>query len=220
VPLAIVPAGTANLLASNLGIPQDIEEAVVVGLRGCRRVLDTGIANGEHFAVMAGAGFDAAMIRDVGGAAKGRFGRLAYVWSGARQLRRSATKARVKVDGQRVHRGRVSCVLVGNVGSLFGGLTVFPDAEPDDGVLDVGVVSAATLREWAGVFAAALRGRPAASRHVRMFRGRSVRARFDRAVPYELDGGDRGEDDRLRVDVAARSLVVCVGEPTNPEDVS
>ena len=78
VGLAILPAGTANLFASNLGIPQDIEAAVAIGLRGDRRELDVGRFNGERFAVMAGAGFDAAMIRDVGGL-KDRFGRAAYV---------------------------------------------------------------------------------------------------------------------------------------------
>ena len=62
--LAVVPAGTANLFATNLGIPDDIEEAVAIGLRGDRRRLDVGRFEKERFAVMAGAGFDAAMIRD------------------------------------------------------------------------------------------------------------------------------------------------------------
>ena len=62
-PLAIVPAGTANLLATNLGIPGDIEEAVDTALHGARRAIDVGRLNGERFGVMAGAGLDAAMIR-------------------------------------------------------------------------------------------------------------------------------------------------------------
>src|SRR5689334_3061640 len=59
VPLAIVPAGTSNLLATNLGIEPDIAAAVQVALLGERRQLDVGLFNGERFAVMAGAGFDA-----------------------------------------------------------------------------------------------------------------------------------------------------------------
>ena len=62
--LAIIPAGTANLFATNLGIPKDIEEAVAIGLHGEHRKLDVGRFNGERFGVMAGAGFDAAMIRE------------------------------------------------------------------------------------------------------------------------------------------------------------
>ena len=62
--MAIVPAGTANLFASNLGVPKHIEDAVEVGLHGKRRKLDLGSMNGERFAVMAGVGFDARVIRD------------------------------------------------------------------------------------------------------------------------------------------------------------
>jgi diacylglycerol kinase (ATP) len=62
--IAILPAGTANLLATNLHVPADITGAVRVGLPGFRRELDTGSVNGEHVAVMAGAGFDARMIVD------------------------------------------------------------------------------------------------------------------------------------------------------------
>ena len=72
VALAIIPAGTANLLATNLGVPKDLDGAVDVGLHGTRRPLDVGRVNGERFAVMAGAGFDAAMIRDADGAMKDR----------------------------------------------------------------------------------------------------------------------------------------------------
>ena len=62
--IAIMPAGTGNLLAGNLGIPTDLHKAVEIALHGVRRPLDTGSVNGEHFAVIAGAGFDALMLRD------------------------------------------------------------------------------------------------------------------------------------------------------------
>ena len=64
--VAILPAGTANLLATNLQIPAHLAEAVRIGLHGHHRRIDTGSVNGEHFAVMAGAGFDARMISDAG----------------------------------------------------------------------------------------------------------------------------------------------------------
>jgi diacylglycerol kinase family enzyme len=99
--VAILPAGTANLLATNLGIPKDLEAAVAIGLRGGRRRLDTGTVNGEHFAVMAGAGFDALMIRDAPRKMKDRVGKLAYLWTGAKNLRTSRVKVRIKVDGKK-----------------------------------------------------------------------------------------------------------------------
>ena len=76
--LAVVPAGTANLFATNLGIPRDIGAAVAIGLHGDTRSLDVGRFNDERFAVMAGAGFDAAMIRGADDL-KERVGRLAYL---------------------------------------------------------------------------------------------------------------------------------------------
>ena len=140
VALAIVPAGTANLLATNLGIPQDIEQAVAIGLRGERRKLDVGRFNGEHFAVMAGAGFDASMIKQADGTLKDRLGRAAYVWTGSKNLRAKPFKAKIDVDGVPWYAGEASCILIGNVGRLFGGVEVFEDARPDDGRLELGVV--------------------------------------------------------------------------------
>ena len=91
--LAVIPAGTANLLARNLGIPPDIAEAVRIGLHGERRALDTGTVNGEHFAVMAGAGLDALMITDADAGLKDRMGRAAYLSTRARSRPRSTWTA-------------------------------------------------------------------------------------------------------------------------------
>ena len=111
VPIAIVPAGTANLLASNLDIPKDIEQAVSIGLHGAHRRLDVGRINGERFAVMAGAGFDALMIREADAGLKDRIGRVAYVWTGVNQLGRKPFEATIKVDGSTWFKGKASCVL-------------------------------------------------------------------------------------------------------------
>ena len=210
--LAIIPAGTANLLATNLGIPIDLQAAVVVALSGTRRKLDLGTINGEHFAVMAGAGFDAAMIRDADSGLKDRIGRAAYVWTGAKNIHRSAVRAHIKVDGDDFFDGDVSCVLAGNVGALFGGITVFPDAKVDDGSLEVAVVTATNLLEWSRVLLRTARSSPGDSPLVRIVPARSVRVRFDRPMPYELDGGDRPPTDRLKIDVEPLALSVCVPE--------
>jgi diacylglycerol kinase (ATP) len=147
--VAILPAGTANLLATNLGVPDDLNDAVRVGLHGDRRRVDTGSVNGEHFAVMAGAGFDARMIKEADRRLKDRFGRAAYLYTGARNLNARRARAVVKVDGRRFFSGRVSCVLVGNVGTLLGGIKAFDGALPDDGVLELGVVTAKDPVQWA-----------------------------------------------------------------------
>ena len=131
--IALVPAGTANLLATNLGIPKDIAGAVATGLQGSVRTIDVVTMNGERFAVMAGAGFDADMIAGADGGLKDRLGRAAYLWTGTKSIRAEPFEARIRVDGAPWYRGPASCILAGNVGSLFGGVRMFPDAEPDDG---------------------------------------------------------------------------------------
>ncbi len=215
--LAIVPAGTANLFASSLAIPRDIEQAVRIGLHGERRRLDVGRFNGERFAVMAGAGFDAAMIRDAGGL-KDRLGRAAYVWSGSKNLGGEGFEAKIKVDGVSWYDGRASCVLVGNIGELFGGVEVFPDALPDDGELELGVVTAQSVAQWARTIARTAVGDAQRSPFVRTTKARSVKAKLDRKVLYELDGGDRSRVKSFKARVEPASLSVCV--PDQPKEQS
>jgi YegS/Rv2252/BmrU family lipid kinase len=209
-PVAIIPAGTANLLATNLEIPKEIEAAVDVGLTGERRSIDVGRLNGECFAVMAGAGFDARMIGDAGGGLKDRVGRLAYVWTGAKNLRQRPFRAKIVVDGARWYDGEASCILLGNVGKLFGGVEAFEDAHPDDGVLELGVVSADGVKEWAGTIARAVVGTASKSPHAFTTKVHSVRIKLDRKVPYEIDGGDRKKARKLRADVQPRAVQICV----------
>jgi len=211
VSLAIIPAGTANLFATNLGIPKDIEQAVQVGLHGVRRKLDVGRFNGERFAVMAGAGFDAAMIRDAGdGGLKERLGRVAYVWTGSKNLRSKPFRADIKVDGVDWYEGKASCILVGNVGKLFGGVEAFEDARPDDGKLELGVVTAEGLIEWGRILARTAAGSANASPFVQTTKASSVKVKLNRKVLYELDGGDRTKVKAFKVKAEPDAITVCV----------
>ena len=208
--LAILPAGTANLLASNLQIPAGLAEAVRAGLNGERHRFDTGSVNGEHFAVMAGAGFDARMIKEAGRGRKGRFGRAAYVFAGASNLNARRARAIIEVDGKRFYKGRVSCVLVGNVAKVLGGIEVFRGAQPDDGLLELGLVTAKNPAEWARVLGRAAAGRAGESPFVEVIRGERFRVRFNRSMPYELDGGARGTVKELRIKVHPGSIKLCL----------
>jgi diacylglycerol kinase (ATP) len=216
--LAIIPAGTANLLARNLAIPADLAAAVRVGLHGEQRTIDTGKVNGEHFAVMAGAGLDALMISGASRQMKNRFGRLAYLYTGASSLAARRMKAAVEVDGRAFFRGRLSCVLVGNVGKILGGIEVFSGARPDDGLLEVGLVTAKNPVQWARTLGRVAAGRPGKSPFVLTTRGRRIRVRFNRPSKYEIDGGARNEAGKLRIKVHPASLRICV--PSGAESVA
>ncbi|HEY3878789.1 MAG TPA: diacylglycerol kinase family protein [Trebonia sp.] len=208
--VAILPAGTANLLAENLRIPDDLAEAVRVGLHGDRRRLDSGSVNGEHFMVMAGAGFDARMISDADRGTKDRLGRAAYVVTGIRNLAARRVRATVEVDGRRFFTGKLSCVLAANVGKILGGVEAFPQARPDDGRLELGVVTARNPVQWARTFGRLAFGHPDQSPFVKVTQGKKIKIRFDQKVRYELDGGARPASKKLLIKVRPGSVTVCV----------
>jgi YegS/Rv2252/BmrU family lipid kinase len=217
--MSILPAGTANLLATNLGIPGDLEQAVEVALHGEHRRIDVARLDGEGFAVMAGAGFDAQMIADADGRLKDRLGRAAYVLTGARNLRIRPFEATVVVDGERFYTGPASCILIGNVGKLFAGVAAFAGAEPDDGLLEVGVVTADGAVQWLRTLARAALGDASKSPFAHATKGRDIRLKFDRKVRYELDGGDREKVRKLHVTVEPGALTVCVPPTAAPTQV-
>ena len=215
IPIAIVPAGTANLLATNLEIPADIPTAVQIGLHGGRRVLDVGSVNGERFVVMAGVGFDALMIRDAGKGLKDKVGEIAYVWTGAKHLRETPMVAKIRVDGAKWFKGKASCVLVGNVGRVIGDMPVFPGATPDDGRLDVGLVTAKGVVEWARTAARVVASHTDASPFVETITAHTVDIRLEDEMAYELDGGERPPTKRLKIEVEPGAVTICVPEVTS-----
>ena len=210
--VAIIPAGTANQLANNLGIPTDLQEAVRIAFHGARRRLDLGTLNGEHFAVMAGAGFDAQMINDADGRLKDRAGRLAYVLTGLRHVRDEPVRTKIRVDRQKWFEGPATCVLFGNVGTITGGIRAFDHAEPDDGYLDVGVVTAQGALQWVRTLGRAATGRSEVSPYVEMTQGRVINVKFAEPITYELDGGERDSSKKLRATIAPAALTFCVPE--------
>jgi diacylglycerol kinase (ATP) len=214
--IAILPAGTANLLAVNMEIPTVILDAVRIGLYGARRELDTGTVNGEHFTVMAGAGFDALMIREADGGMKDRIGRAAYLWTGAKSLNARPVKAKIELEGRKFYSGKVSCVLIGNVNKVLGGIEAFSGSRPDDGLLELGVVTAKSRLQWTRTLSRVALGKAEKSPFVETARGPAVKVRFNRKLPYELDGGVRPATKLLRIKVHPASITICV--PTPVED--
>ncbi|MEP7021065.1 MAG: diacylglycerol kinase family protein [Pseudonocardiales bacterium] len=208
--MALVPVGTGNLLARNIGVPLDIAPALDVAFGTGRRHLDVLEAGGRRFVVMAGLGFDAALIRDTDDTAKAKAGWAAYLAGLVRAVRRTPrVRFTIALDGAAAIERRALGVLVGNVGQVQGGLRMLPDAQPDDGILDVGVLTIRTWRDWPVLLLRILRGRPDTGRQAEIFRGRQVEIRVDRPVPTEYDGEYAGEADEMTVRVLAGALVMC-----------
>ena len=211
VTIAVVPAGTANLLATNLQIPMTIVDAVKVALHGEDRIIDVGMLNDECFAVMGGAGFDGTIMENVSSSAKERFGRIAYVRSSVKAMKAKRVATDIRVNGEHWFAGPTSCVLVGNVGTVIGGLQVFEDATPGDGLLDLGVVSADGAVQWARVLGRVVtHSEMNHSPFVRSTQAAKIDVRFGKKVPYEIDGGARGKTDRLKIRVRPNAIVIRV----------
>jgi diacylglycerol kinase (ATP) len=210
VTVGLLPAGTANLLASNLGVPAKLDEAVQVALHGKNRRLDLGLFEGEHFAVMAGAGFDATLVGGASRTTKARLGRLAYVGSGLRGLGKPTVGAEVTVDDRVWYTGPASCVLFGNVGKILGGVPAFDGADPTDGEMEVGVTTASGALQWARTLGRVAFGRSEKSPYVRITRGRAFSVKLDAPLPVELDGGERDEAKKFSVNVVPAAITVRV----------
>lgn len=213
--LAIIPLGTGNLLATNIGIPSGLDAAAGIG-HGPKRKIDLARVNGEAFAVMAGSGFDALMISDASDALKAKLGSVAYVISGVKNLRTRLVRTTVEVNGEQWFVGRTSMVLVGNFGTISGGLEVFPNADACDGVLDVAVLSANTVREWVAVGWCLLRRIPPRLDLARRTQGRRITVIHDEPRIYELDGEPR--DPVARLDFSVEPVAITIHHRSETED--
>jgi diacylglycerol kinase family enzyme len=217
--MAILPAGTGNLLAANLGLSTDLAAGLEVAVEGGLRRLDVGVVDGQHFAVMAGMGFDAHMLDATSDRSKARIGWPAYVVGGARHLMDRPMRVTVRIDDGVPMRREARTVLVANVGRLQGGVRLLLDAAPDDGVLDVAVLTPRTLRNWLSLGWAVLRRKQRVP-SMEVFRGTKVEVISDRPQPRQLDGDLIEAARELLVEIRPDALWLCVPQPADDPDLS
>ncbi|MGC5165540.1 diacylglycerol/lipid kinase family protein [Luteimicrobium sp. DT211] len=207
--LGVLPGGTGNLLAGNLGIPAEVDGALDVVLRGDRCRIDVGVTGDLTFVVMAGIGLDAAIMDDAPTRLKNAAGPVAYVVAAIKHLFDDELHVEVVVDDAEPLRRHARTVVVGNVGRLQGALELLPDAEADSGVLEVAVIAPRTAWHWLHLLAGvALRRRHVPRRE--LLRGSHVVVRTARPERRQVDGDVIEPSTTLEVSVRPAALRVCV----------
>jgi diacylglycerol kinase (ATP) len=227
--MGIIPLGTGNLLARNLGIAtNDIPAAAKRALRGAPHPVDVGWVEVEletgierhAFAVMIGFGIDAHMIAETDDDLKSKAGWLAYVESLGRAVSASdVVPFRLTVDDQPGRDEAGHTLLIANCGTLQGGFTLLPDADPSDGELDYLVLSADGLGQWLGTLKTMawdngvkriLTGANEATSSETVVHGRahSVRVQLPGPRAFEIDGEEIGRATSFTVSIQPAALAV------------
>jgi len=222
-PIGLLPGGTANLLARNLNLPMDsLDDALKVALTGQNKRIDVGRLTvhyaGEHahpekhiFLIMAGIGFDAAIMADAPERLKKTVGPLAYTLSGAKNLRGPQFKVRIKIDDEAEFSRRTRSVVIGNCGKITGGLVLMPQAQVDDGWLDAVILSPVGLVGWVALAGRVISQKRKGHERVDHHRLRSVTIRCDHSEAVQIDGDIVGRAHALSATVEPLALVIRVG---------
>jgi diacylglycerol kinase (ATP) len=170
------------------------------------------------FLVIAGLGFDAAMVATTDEALKARVGWIAYFLAGLRHLHARRMRLEVRLDEGPWYQLRLRCLMVGNCGRLPGGITLLPDAEVDDGWLDVGAIDTrGGLFGWTQLFGEVAMQRfgvrtelPNKIGRIDHARARRVRIRTREPQPLQVDGDVIGSATEVEATVELGALTVRV----------
>jgi diacylglycerol kinase family enzyme len=208
VPLAVVPRGTANLLARTLHLPRHPEAALATALGpgSFDQVIDMAEADGAPFTAMAGMGLDAAVV--AGARLKHHLGWMSYAVSGAAHLGMRPARFTIRLDDGAPIAREARSVVVGNSGLLPGGFSLMPDARPDDGVLDVAVLAPHGPFGWTRLATRVLTHSHHHDRMLERFRARKVEITAAADVPREVDGDPVPAGPSLAVSVLPGALTV------------
>lgn len=214
VTLSIVPGGTANLVATALGISSDVEEAVATALAGKDRVIDLGHCGEHRFALGLGLGLTERLVSQASSRDKERFGKLAYGFAMLRELGARPHNFRLKLDGGRMKRARGVAIVVANAGDIGGKMQFAPRAEMDDAKLDLCILHRFYFRDLLRMVWRLLFGHLPADRAVSFFQARRIEIHSDPPLDLQIDGEVVDQVIPLIVEVLPRALKVRVPEET------
>ena len=211
VPFGLIPAGTGNLLARNIGIPLDEAAALDVAFDGLDKAVDLvalSVDGGpeDHFAVMAGIGIDAVIMEGTDPTLKRTVGSAAYFLSAAQHARHPALQASIRVDDGPTLTRKAHVIVIGNVGFLQGRIQLIPGARADDGLLDLLVASPRRVRDWVRLTTQVLTRQQRTDRQLDRLTGRKVSIKVDGRDHYQMDGDTVGECSTMTAEIRPGAL--------------
>lgn len=202
VPMALIPRGTGNQVARNLLIPEDLEAAVKVAVKGVVRPMDLGRIGDRTFALVAGAGFDAAVMTAATRPMKERWGFAAYVFAAMKEaLAAQPVRFRITADDEPPIEVDAVTVLIAVMGELFAvfmpGISVplapAPTDSWHDGLLEVLIVAPRGVQDVPGIVWRAATGRFAGDERLVHFQARTVTIESDPPIAMQIDGDPAGK---------------------------
>jgi len=207
IPLAILPGGTANAIARSVGVPARMTEAVKFAAEGPPRPFDALRVNGRISLLTAGAGYDSAIIATADGDLKKRFGILAYIYAALKHLGSTeATMFEITVDGTPAEHCAGHCLLIANIGKLFGEIDLMPEALPDDGRMDIAVLTLGDLADLLSLSGHVLQGKQKQHPGSRFLTASKVEVKFGGPLRTEVDGDVAGITDHITAEALPGAL--------------
>ena len=189
--LGVLPVGTMNVLAMELGIPSRLDKALEIIRAGKRKKLDLGMANERRFIQLAGVGLDAETVRRTHPDAKRAWGPWSYLLTAAQLMVAPAPVLRVEVEGRGEIKGAM--VLIGNGRHYGGPFQFFPKADMADGLLDVCVFPKSGPLDLLWYLQAVLLGGPDSLPEVTYLQVPGLKVASDDRIALEVDGEYCGE---------------------------
>lgn len=214
IPVAIIPVGTGNLLARNLGVPLDLSAALDLAFEGRAHPIDLLRIQADdrpatHSLVITGMGADALLMEETREGLKRVVGSAAYVMAALQAVSRPPFPVTVTLDANDCVETRAAVCLVANVGEIQGSISLAPDALADDGLLDVLLAAPRNAADWAVITTRVL-SRSADTPGIERAQASRVVFEVDEPVPYQVDGDALGECRRLEASVQPRAVLVMV----------
>lgn len=216
--LGVVPLGTGNLFARNIGLPlTDLQACVDDAIHGMSHRVDTlelvlerpdGAHERDFSLVIAGGGLDAEVMHDTRETLKQRAGWLAYGEAGLRHVMGRRRAVTISLDGGEPKSFRVRSVLLANCGSLQAGMLLVPSAKFDDGRMDAVLFTPRHAWDWAKIVTKTITRFSADIPVMTVRQARRSRVTMSEPLPFQIDGDPVGEVLSVEATVRPASLIV------------